>query len=88
MTPEKQTFYSDLQGAEIVPNHQVQERLANMASGNSPQFRDDRILNGLGKIEKAVKTTNRSKQIDNVVYTQRGNRMIKKHQSFLKSMGK
>lgn len=87
MTPDKQTFYSDLKGAEIVPNHKVKERLAEMGSkGQSFNFSDGGIRQDLSKLIKATKQQSKSSRVDNKTTTRKGNRLATKHESFLSSM--
>jgi hypothetical protein len=86
LTPDTQTFYSGLGGAQIIPHEETKRRLAEMGSGGSAAFKDDRIINGLGKIEKAVSKSNRSNTVDNVTTTNRGNRMVKMHKAFTDKM--
>jgi hypothetical protein len=87
LTPHSQTYYSDLKGAEIVPNSQVKERLAEIGSkGQSFNFSDAGIVSELKKNTKAVKQNARSSIIDGMIITRQGGRIKKNHTKHINRM--
>lgn len=89
LTPHKQTFYSDMKGAEIVPNTKVKERLAQMAMGGNSMsmYNDAKVVNVLNKIDKGLKRNNRGSSVDNIRTTKVGNRIINNHSHHISRMG-
>lgn len=86
LTPDKATLYSNMPNHQVIPHAETQKMLNGLGSGGVDGFRDDRILNGLGKIEKAVSRSSRSRTIDDKKTTKRGNRIQNIHRSFIDKM--
>ena len=87
MTPDKPTLYSNMRGAEVVPNHQVKERLAEMGvKEQSFNINMSGVVDKISETNKLLKRQPKVTQGDGYTTSSFRNNHVKKHESFTKRL--